>query len=174
MDNDFAELVKQQFRFLIEQYGFSVVDEDKNPRIFGGRLVQFRSETTVVIVTDDQGSVTVDVGPVSEPRIAQYDLINIVSFLAPAEKMSSQINPPELARQPEKRIRYQVEKFASLLKQYCDPFLRGDFSRWIDVGRFIVECSRANYKAITGRELSEGALERYVNAKMNTSKPPDV
>lgn len=174
MGYGFTELVKNHFHFLIAEFGFSNLNEDYNLRVSSDRLVEFRSEATIVIVVDDKYSVCVHVGPVLEPPIAQVELTTVISFLAPDEQVSAYISPPELKGQPQKRIRYQVEKKALLLKQYCEPFLKGDFSRWLDLENFIIEGARANYKKLTGKDLPETALAEYVRVKTNQSKAPDA
>ncbi len=48
---------------------------------------------------------------------------------------------------------YRLSVYATALRQYCDPFLRGDFSKWSELRVYIRQSIRADYRALTGRDL---------------------
>ncbi len=118
MEHDiFAELAKKYFQYLIADYGFSVVHESYYPQAFGDSLVQFQSNTTVVLLTRDKGQVLIDLGPSSEPRIAWHSLSNIIDFLAPGIGKSV-FAFPDYPGEPEKSMQVQLSRLAPILRQY--------------------------------------------------------
>ena len=80
----FTDQVKKYFRYLTEDFGFSIVVEEKsNRQAFGNSLIQFRSNAVSVTVTLDRGQVLIDIGPYPEVPDYQFSLVSVMEFLAP-------------------------------------------------------------------------------------------
>jgi hypothetical protein len=162
-DIKFTELVKKYFRFLVDEFGFSVANEEHNRQMFGDRVVEYRSPTTVVTVSSE-GFVLTEFGPASEPHVAHFLLFNVISFfdakLAEAEK-SALGN----VRQPRRNQESQIARSAELLHQFGEPMLKGDFTQWNEIGQYIDRIAHEKTKASTGRELGPTALTDYLKSK---------
>lgn len=70
----FTERVKEKFRYLVEEYGFSVADERYDPDAFGNSLVDYQSGKTTIRVLLDRGEVTIGVGPYPLASDCWFDL----------------------------------------------------------------------------------------------------
>ncbi len=136
MRNAFAEIVKQNFGYLLDNYGFSVVDESYNPEWFGDALVEFQSAQLQVLVIRERGDVFLFVSPLSHPEY-RFELSEIINFLAPNERERVKVYFfPDLPGEPEKSMDLQSANLARVLYQYGSPLLRGEFLQWKELSEF--------------------------------------
>jgi hypothetical protein len=71
---------------------------------------------------------------------------------ADTEHLANKAIAREIARQ-EAWQEYRLGIYASSMKQYCEPILRGNFSRWIELEEYVHEKIRDEFRARTGKEL---------------------
>jgi len=145
----FNERVKRQFRYLTENYGFSVVDERYNPEAFGNSLVDFQSGDIVMRVLLDRGQVMVDFCPCAGSSKSWYGLGSIVEFLAPEADEPIYIFP-ETWENYQDVINWQVDRLASVVQRYCARVLRGEFSEWEEIAETRSRKATSEYHALTG------------------------
>ena len=113
----FVEQVKKRFRYLTDDYGFSVVDERYDPEAFGNSLVQFQSSLVGVRVALDRGQVLIDIGSSSEPQVSWFSLPNVVKYLAPELDELAYVFP-ERWDDYYHMVDWQVIRLAHLLQRY--------------------------------------------------------
>lgn len=151
-EHAFAEQVKKHFHYLIDDYDFSVVNEKSDPEAFGNSLVDFQSGTTAVRVTLDRGQVLVDMRPLTESSTSWFSLGSVVEFLAPEADEPVYVFPETWDHYYD-MINGQVSRMARVLRQYCAPVLRGEFSQWKEIDERTRKGAEEEYRALTGKDF---------------------
>lgn len=146
----FAEQIKKHFHYLIDDYGFSVIDERYDHEAFGNSLVQFRSSTTDVVVVLDKGQVLIDISPYPEIPNYRFGLATVVEFLSPDADEPAYIFPEKWDNYYG-MIDWQVTRLTRVLRQYCAPVLRGEFSKWKEMDEIRRKETEDRYRALTGK-----------------------
>jgi len=145
----FNEHVKGQFWYLIEDYGFSVLDERYDPEAFGNSLVDFQSDSVVMRVLLDRGQVMIDFRPSAGSPECWYGLNSVVEFFAPEFDGPACVFP-ETWDNYQGMIRWQVDRLASIVQRYCTQVLRGEFSGWEQIAETRSRNATSEYRALTG------------------------
>lgn len=152
----FVELTKKYFSFLISDYGFTIseqTDNVDNPLWYGRVVFQAsHKETldrkkTLVRVTLDRGYVLLDIGYLNMKSKEWLDLADIVRLNNPSIEVYTK---PDFAQDPHYRIGGELQRISDLTNQYCQPFLKGDFSL-----ESKVEEIRTRWREQILKELSE-------------------
>jgi hypothetical protein len=133
----FSKLVRKYFDYLTDKFEFSITEERFYPESFGDAIVVFQSPTSFLTVTRERGDVLLEMGPMPNPGKKAYNLGEIIEFLAPDEWKGLKVFVfPDLPEKPEDSTEIQVRHLSSLVGQYAEPILRGNFSRWEDLEKF--------------------------------------
>lgn len=151
----FSSLARQQFKFLVSDYGFAASERLYGTEPFSGGEIEFRSLTTIVIIVLDRGEVRAQVGPTEEPEIGQLSLIRIVEYFSQGKDQSLLLQDYKPVLELPDFVKWRLSLIASALLRYCGAFLHGDFSEWLMIQKWFLNEMRAHYRALTGRELSE-------------------
>ncbi|MEM3434463.1 MAG: hypothetical protein QXP27_09885 [Candidatus Methanomethyliaceae archaeon] len=159
----FNEHVKRRFRYLIENYGFLVIDEKYDPEAFGNSLVDFQSDSIVMRVLLDRGQAMVDFRPRAEPSETWYGLDSVIEFLAPEADEPTYIFP-ETWDNYQDMIKWQVDRLANVVQRYCARVLRGEFSEWEEMAEARSRKAISEYRALTGRSPVRIASEELRKA----------
>ncbi|RLD05076.1 MAG: hypothetical protein DRI56_10175 [Chloroflexota bacterium] len=147
----FAEQTKKHFRYLIDDYEYSVTGQRYDPKAFGNSLVQFQSRTMDVTVALDRGQVFVYLAPRTESPGYQFDLRDIVGFLTPESDEPVYIFPEEWDNYYD-MVDWQVKRLAQVFRKYCKPVLAGKFSKWKEIVKIREAKAQDKYKRLTGKE----------------------
>jgi hypothetical protein len=151
----FTEKVREHFRYLIDDYGFSVIREQHAPETFGNGLVEFQSKSAHIRVILDKGQVLIDLAPYQAIQDYWFDLSSVIEYLAPQSNEPVYVFP-ETAGNSYETIDWQVSRLAGMLRQHCVPVLKGEFSQWQE----LFERSRNEaddlYRALTGKVPLKG------------------
>lgn len=130
MKKAFPDLVKYHFKYLIDEYEFSVTTEnEKEVILYSARChLRFFLERTQVFL---------DIRPPSIKNWSEaFDLGFVILFKDPQSKFEY-ILDPEFSRDPINSLNRQLARLAKLLRQYCGEMLRGDFSIQKELEGFI-------------------------------------
>jgi len=129
----FFDQVKKHFRYLIDDYGFSVVYERYDEKVFGNCIVVFQSKDCRIRVVLDRGDIFVQIGPLSAPAVWSpasshlwFDLGTIIAFLtqeAKADRAEWFYIPPDEPLDHDARIDWQLNKLADTLQSYGKQIL---------------------------------------------------
>jgi hypothetical protein len=137
---EFGKLVLINYRFLIDEYGFSLcISRDWE--------YAFETSNTVVrILTEHALTLAVTIEPMGEAadNLFRQDMpINGADIAVISMCLDPNLQY-RFARIADKGIAIDIaielERRASLMKKYCEKYLKGDFSDWA----VIVECYRKN------------------------------
>jgi hypothetical protein len=174
MKRTFFSMVMNHFQYLITDYDFSVEKVEKSERAseIEGRI-EFESSTTFVTVSGEQWGIDVSVGRAKDdkyyyfldPRtiyeylsLAEADKQLICSFDPKDDRKAKMIthktrllHKKEDANSLDQDIDNQLSDYSKWLRQYAEPFLRGDFSHWFEIYEFIVNRQRAEHNR-SGKE----------------------
>lgn len=178
----FTVRAKRHFQFLIGTYGFVISSEevsDRDPEMEG--VVTYSSQTTFVVIDGGMGSAGVRFGrrkdagkSVLDVRIVyEYKVLNakekaiVLSFDPKDDVKASKIieskGLPWGGRLDDAmaELERQLAEDARWLRKYADPFLRGDFSRWLEINEYWAMKTRAEYaRRHNGKDDVEWVMKR--------------
>lgn len=124
----FFDQVKKQFRFLIDDFQFSISEELSFPNVFGNCLVLMQSKDCRIRVVLERGQVFIDVSPLSTsaPDLSSswFDLMVIAAFVAqgsPQERLA--YAQPDDSLGPEARIDWQLSRLSGILRSNWENIL---------------------------------------------------
>jgi hypothetical protein len=153
MQETFNMMVLEHFEYLVSQYDFRVDknwQRDPDFRLEG--VVEYASPTTLVSVVGGLLDVEVSIGRVGDDRKCSVPTGLVHEFLSitPEEREIICSHDPRRKKESRlliasKQLQYEKHEFANgdeeteyrvidharWLRQYADPFLRGDFSLWL-------------------------------------------
>lgn len=127
---DFKSLVIQHFRFLIDEFGFRVKEARTDQENFGNSLIRFETSTIGINAVLDRGQVFIYLGPLTIREDEWFDICDVISYFAPQIE-NIYLFPENLSG--DASIGFQVERLSGLVKTYCTPILKGDFSMERDI-----------------------------------------
>ncbi len=120
-----TEILRTHLQSLIKEYGYSIVRERYSPEIMGNAELVLMSNITGIKFVVDRSQVLVNLGKVAWPEDEWFELSDVVHFYAP--DIEVYIFPKGLQDHNEK-LELQVNRLVRILRQYCEPVLRGDYS----------------------------------------------
>jgi hypothetical protein len=167
METSFYSIVMNYFNYLVTDYSFSVqkVEEGHSSISPEGRI-DFETHSSFVTVVSDRGTAGATIGRIVDDKYTYYlNPITIHEYLTFTDfdkKLLYSLDPSEsrkakmILRQarlthqvdladPFVDIETQLADYAKWLRQYAEPFLRGDFSQWLEIYEYKVLSARAAY-----------------------------
>ena len=160
----FSSLVKQYFGYLIDEYNFQIKREYDSFN-FNNSSVEFHSPMTIVVVTLERGATFVLIGPSSEPEIARLSLESIIDFLSQGRD-TDLIDTKDTIGNIRLQTEYCLSRYATLLQNYGDSVLRGDFSWWVDACKYTLAKIHDTYRSLTSEEPpKDDPLAEYIKIK---------
>lgn len=180
MEKTFNMMVIDHFGFLVSEYRFwigKIVDHDPDIMLEG--LVEFRSPTTVVTVAGEWYATEVRFGRVvDDPKFGiSAELVHEFLSSTPEQRqIVCSLNPRD--KKEAKRIiasqqlHYEKREFASdadrrdhelmhhacWIRQYAEPFLRGDYSLWLPIHEYRLAKMIGDVRQSWKREVSQRAV----------------
>ena len=146
-----TEQIKKKFRYLVDEYGFSVANELYTPDIFGNGLVEYHSDFVNIAVVLDRGQLQVDISPYPNPsNYSSFGLPSIIENIAPESGETDYVYPEKL-EDYRSSIDWQIDRLADLLQRYCVPVLRAEFSNWEQMDQQRQKRALKEYKTLTGK-----------------------
>ena len=166
MEVDFSSTVMRYFGYLVKDYDFRVEKIDISDRapLTEGRI-DFVCPTTFVVVSSEQSTAGAVVGRIQDDRyryflnpltIRKYHALTesdkgVLYSLNPRDDAKAKIinratRITPLKNPSESTLDYivtQLSNYSKWLRQYAEPFLRGDFAQWLEIYEFSVLSSRA-------------------------------
>jgi hypothetical protein len=125
------ELIKKSFNFLADEYGYSIDREKYSPEAMGNAYVLYKSQSVGIKVVVDRSQVLINIGDLSWPEENWFEFGDVVQFFNPEMKEVYDFSRGSLDNQA--YIESQAKRLARILRQYCKPMLRGDFSMQDDI-----------------------------------------
>jgi hypothetical protein len=161
MQETFNMMVLEHFEYLVSEYSFRVekdLQDDPDFRLEG--FVEYASPTTFVSIVGGWLDVEVSFGRVVDDRKCSVPIGLVHEFLSitPEEREIICSHDPRHKKEcwlliASKQLQYEKHEFtdsdeeteyrvihhARWLRQYADPFLRGDFSLWLAIHEYRLE-----------------------------------
>lgn len=140
----FRQIAENVFAFLISDFGFSLVVNDSKYQV-----VYDSPTTKITIGRDNHDGFWLIVAPVATIGNS-LGLEWIVDFFAGDTRiLSTNCAPPKnksltTAQWIEAHETNRLTVYASALRQYGEPFLHGDFSRWEEINTFVIRKNADN------------------------------
>jgi len=174
MNKDFYSMVMKHFNYLVTDYGFVVkkAEISENRSQTEGRI-EFETATTFVTVSGEQFGADACVGRLKDDKYyhcldprAIYEYLSltqadkeIICSFNPSDDRKARVIVHQNRLLHSKRdssnhvedIENQIADNSRWLRQYAKPFLRGDFSRWLEIYEFMVTRQRAE-RARAGKD----------------------
>ncbi len=166
----FVDKVKRHFGFLEAEYGFKLTHQsnsDGRPQTDG--IVEYASDTTVVVIDSETGSAAVWFYRIKDGRSYDLDPVAIHEYLSTTDKekeilLSTDPNDHSVAldlfnkrfllNQPdwkestdtvESRLETRLARYANWLKANAELVLESDFSLWPKFYEYKVNRARADH-----------------------------
>jgi hypothetical protein len=124
---DRADLIVQYFNYLISDYDFHVTKKIFDPDAMGNAFVIFESTKLGIQIVIDRSQVLIKIGDVLEPRRQWLEFSDVVKYFAPSIDSPYIFTQKTETRTWDEAIEIQLNRLASILRQYCEPLLKGDF-----------------------------------------------
>jgi hypothetical protein len=162
----FFDRVKKHFQYLVTDYGFSVKKAEQSERALESEgRIEFENPTTFVTVSSEQWSASACVGRTRDDKYRYFlDPAAIHEYFVLTEsdkklvcsldaqdnrKAKTLLHQTRLLHSKDNSdsvigdINGQLADYSRWLRQYADPFLREDFSQWLELYEYRVTRSRA-------------------------------
>jgi len=125
----FFDQVEQHFRYLVDEYGFSVICRERYES-FDNAEVIIQSRDCRIRILREKGQVFVDAAPLP-PSEDWFDLTEITAYLSQGAD-SWKYETPDRGDY-DSRIEWQVKRLADILRSYlpqiCELFRKGIFEQ---------------------------------------------
>jgi hypothetical protein len=119
----YTDLIQQRFQYLVNEHGFVVTVD--------GPIVEYGSDRCCVTVCVEKGGQVAVTLSSTEPQVirrAHLYLENILLVQNTRFRFKHRWSAKKFERDPAGHIDRQLTEQARLLREQCDPILRGDFS----------------------------------------------
>jgi len=148
MKTTFFSMVMNNFQYLVDEYSFAVIkteNSEHNPEIEG--RIEFETTTTFVTVSSEQWAVGAAVGRVKDDKYRFFlnpaTIHEYIILTESDKKLVCSLDAKDNSNSVIEDINSQLADYSRWLHQYAEPFLRGDFSQWLELYEYKVIRSRA-------------------------------
>lgn len=124
---DRDDLIVDHFRFLVDEFGFSVEKKVFDPCMMGNAFALFTSPKIGVEIAIDRNQVLVSLGDRTDPSEKWFEFSDVLKYYCPTETAYIFYEKTE-ENTWEQAIETQLSRVALLLRTDCQPFLNGDLS----------------------------------------------
>lgn len=124
-----ADLIKQHFDYLINEYGFRIERKEFDPQTMGNAVVVFKSHKYGIEIVIDRDQALISIGDCLNPRMQWFELQDVVTYYAPSIDDVYSFTEKTADNTWDDIIGLQLRKLAIVLRQHCEPVLRGE--SWI-------------------------------------------
>jgi hypothetical protein len=141
---------------LTTEFDFWVVDKVFDPQTMGNAFVRYKSSRVGIEIVIDRDQLLIVLGDQMEPREKWFGYSYVLEYFAPAEIAyldvgqlfnEKRANHTSNADTWKEVIEYQLQRVSSMLRQYCEPILRGNF----DMKKEIKEIEQKNVTEMLNR-----------------------
>jgi hypothetical protein len=162
MLTDRSDLIIQYFNYLIKEFDFNIEKKEFDPNMMGNAYVIFRSARVEIEIVIDRDQVLISLGDRKKSREKWFNYSDVLKLFAPSEVAYSDLedlfnekraNHISNADTWDEVIEVQLDRLAVMLRRYCEPILKGDFSMKKDI------------KQIEEKRVSE-MLKRFNNTSV--------
>jgi hypothetical protein len=136
---EFLQLLRMHFAYLFTEYGFDVVMDDEHRSVQDWHVI-VQSTTTRVrfVLASHEEYVDINLNPLPNPEApplwlqaydsSSIDLMDIVGWRTESDRILTYALPSDAGMGTADSIKLQMAQLSQTLREYAEPFLRGDFS----------------------------------------------
>jgi hypothetical protein len=99
-----------------------------DPEMMGNAIVVFKSSKAGIDVVIDRNQVLMTLGDPMESRNEWFEFSNVLKYFAPSLESAYVFTEKTVENTWDEVIETQLDRLALILRQYCEPILRGDLS----------------------------------------------
>ncbi len=122
------DLIIQYFRYLISDFGFHVAKREFNPTKTGTAFVVFRSSGVGIEIATDRNEVSIRIGDGMDPTKSWFEFGTALKYYAPSIENAYEYPEYKPGDTWEDIVLPQLNRLAKMLREYCEPLLKGDLS----------------------------------------------
>lgn len=120
-----AEMIVEYFHYLVEDFGFSITQQEYDPITMGNAVVVFASNTIGIEVVIDRDQALISVGDIADRRYVWFEFFDVVNYYT-HEKCKSYIFPEKTPDNTwDELVDAQLKRLSVILKEDCLPLLEG-------------------------------------------------
>lgn len=126
MMND--ELITLYFNYLITDFGFHVQKRLFDYSAMGNAIVEFRSSSIGIEIVTDRNAVSISVGDQLDEKREWVEFAFVLKHYAPALEHVYVYPEYTPGNTWDDIVLPQLDRLAKILRDYCEPLLKGDLS----------------------------------------------
>ena len=160
----FVEFVESEFRFLTVQYGCAVTRTLYDDYPPAGRLF-FHSATTGVRVEYERNDIFTTIGRVLEPEVGWLSLQQVIDCLV---RGNTTLTMRILGEYSFDKTNFEnrIRRRAIVLRTSCEPYLRGNFTDWLNLQKWSLNVMIKHYEVTTHSKWPQNErFTQYVTLK---------
>jgi hypothetical protein len=123
-----ADLIIHYFSYLVSDYGFRVEQREFDLATMGNAFVIFKSSRIGIEIVIDRNQVLLTLGDQMDSRKDWFEFSNVLRYFAPLLENAYIFTEKTDNISWDEAVEIQLNRLASILRQYCEPLLNGDFS----------------------------------------------
>ena len=126
MMND--ELITLYFSYLISDFGFHIEKRVFDYSAMGNAFVVFKSSMVGIDVTIDRNQALITIGDQLDERREWLEFTDVLKYYAPTLEHAYVFPEKTSGNTWDDVVKDQLLRLASILREYCEPLLKGDLS----------------------------------------------
>jgi hypothetical protein len=123
-----SDLIVQYFGFLVSEYEFRIEEKEFSPQAMGNAVVVFMSSAVGVEIVVDRDQVLIRMGSKKDQRKLWFEFSDVLKYFAPSIEKAYIFPEKTLENTGDEIVESQIKRLSSILRQHCEPFLKGDLS----------------------------------------------
>lgn len=148
---DHADLITQYFDYLVNEYGFHIERKEFAPETMGNAIVVFKSSVVGIEIVLDRDFVSICMGDQADPRRQWFEFTDILKYFAPSIEKAYIFPEKTSGNTWDEIVNSQMSRLAKVLRQYCEPFIKGDLSGKEQIKRIEEERTAELHEYLTNR-----------------------
>jgi hypothetical protein len=125
---DRSDLIVKHFNYLVNEYGFHIEQKEFAEYAMGNTVVVFKSDKIGIQVAIDKNEVWIALGDQADSKKQWLPFGLVLKHFAPSIENAFIIPKKTSENTWDEVVEIQLKKLSTILRQYCKPFLLGDFS----------------------------------------------
>lgn len=123
--SDRSDLIVKYFGYLINEYYFRIERKIYAPQTMGNAVVTFKSPEIGIEIVVDRSQVLISLGNQSDPIEHWFEFSDIIKYYAPSVEKVYIFTEKTTDNTWDEVIETQLQRLAIILRQYCEPLLKG-------------------------------------------------
>ena len=123
---DRSDLLLRYFGYLVNDFGFELERKQFDPGAMGNAVLVFKSRTVSIEIVVDRNDVLISIGDPLDRRWDWFEFTDVMKYYAP-EIPTAYVFPQKTSDNTwDEMVEIQVDRLSKMLRQYCEPLLKGE------------------------------------------------